>query len=1802
MRKRFLAILLACLMVVGMLPTTALAAGTAANNAVKIELVKDSTTFSGKEVLRVDFYAISGTDTPDNHMIYLKYDANKFAPLAQATGADASSYATNFSTNMSAAFTKNNYKYSDPILGDQASEVMLYTIIKDGSGYICWKVTEPSGTQAFSNYTHISSIFFGLKDGTKFDALPSNIIGYSDPKEDDSITAASSAVQITVNGGGEGNVFDYKKDDGSADTMTVTPTVNAGEGVTLVKPAYSGTVSVPTVTKNKGGAVELTAISISGETVEYGYSETNSAASVTNWQTGTTFNGLTVGSTYYFFARVTETSEHSAKASEGTEVTVNDKETPTISVVPTASTITYGQTLASSTLSGGTASTTGTFAWKTSTTAPTVSDSNVTEYEVVFTPSNTADYATATCKVKLTVNPKTITPTIADISDQEYTGSAIEPTVTVTGDGKTLVKDTDYTVDYSNNTNKGTATVTVKAKSGSNYTFSNVTKNFIIVGKAGKITFADGSYNIPYDGSAVTAGTSSADLIYTYVGDGSVTVKWYADNSGSKGSELSGGAPKDAGIYWIGVSASAGTNYGAVAEVTHSFTITPKSINGATITLGTQKFYNGSAQDVVITSVTVDGKTLTSGTDYDITSGGNATNVTNTTLTIQGKDNYDGTATTTWSLQKATPGEGDFDITTDLTKNYTGSPVAVPAPTSGKVGIGTQRTVYYEGTSGTSYTKSPTAPTNVGTYTVTFDVAGGTNYNAATGLSIGTLTITAKNASDLTVSAPDQTTVVGVGTFNDPVVTFNGTTVEGTYKYAYDSETNKSHAEVVEMLKTKSKDAEVTLTGTFTPNSTNFTGTKTFTLKVTVKDIEFKMGSEAASAANAITELTADTVYGKTWNQRISLKSGIVASVGSETKAGTYTIVPGAGALTDRPDAGTASYTVQFTSTDGTYTNVTVFTGTITVTKKDVTITGLKASDKVYNGNTTATATGTAAISGMVQGDTVTVTAGTAAFADKKVGNGKTVSFTGYTLSGAAAGNYNLTAQPASVTANITAKPVTVTVTATDRDYVSGNRNVVLVAGSVTGAVVGDTVNVDVSGATGTMENEDAGTGKAVTVTGVSLSGADAGNYNLTAQPTGVTVTINKKNYDGSITGNKNVHINQAQTGVTFDMSEKFGVIKGAAVKSASEGTDSDNLIDNVSVDGNVVKFDVASIADAGKTATINVVISCTNFNDITAVLTVKTVDKDEAGVTISGVPAEAKTYGDADLTLTASAATPGANGTWTWETSDSSVLQLTPNGNKVTVKLLKAGKATVTAKYESDTTIGQLTTANIRVEKATITVATKNQSIYVNGTVPDLTSPVKDTHYTVTGLAAGDTLGGTLTMKYQKDGVDATPDATKTGTYDIVISGATAPAGGNYNDVVFTAGTLTISNRPSSGGGGSSSGSSSSTTTVPVSNSKNEVKVTASVSSSTATVQKMDLSKIDPAQGATIDFTGLGKTIESAKLPTSAIKEIGATEGGSMTVKLTAGNVTFDTAALKAVADQAGSQITLALTPAKTSALNASQKEAVGDAPVFDLRLLGGSKAITDFKGGNVTVTLPHTLSEGQNPAGVVVYYLSNDGNPEACNTTYDAKNKLVTFTTTHFSLYFVGYEQPAAEWKNPFTDVAEGAWYYDSIKYVYSNGMMVGTGDTKFSPDTTTTRGMIVTILYRLEGEPAVSGTSSFNDVASGRWYANAVKWAAENEIVGGYGNGNFGPEDPISREQMAAILYRYAAFKGFDITKTADLSKFTDSSKISDWAKFALSWANAEGLINGKGNGILDPLGKATRAEVATILRNFCENVVK
>ena len=186
----------------------------------------------------------------------------------------------------------------------------------------------------------------------------------------------------------------------------------------------------------------------------------------------------------------------------------------------------------------------------------------------------------------------------------------------------------------------------------------------------------------------------------------------------------------------------------------------------------------------------------------------------------------------------------------------------------------------------------------------------------------------------------------------------------------------------------------------------------------------------------------------------------------------------------------------------------------------------------------------------------------------------------------------------------------------------------------------------------------------------------------------------------------------------------------------------------------------------------------------------------------------------------------------------------------------------------------------------------------------------------------------------------------------------------------------------------------------------------------------------------------------------------------------------------------------------------------------------------------------------------------------------------------------------QPAAL---PFNDVSESEWFYEAVKYVYDKGMMNGVSDTSFAPYSNLTRGMIAQVLYNLEGKPAVSG-SAYTDVAADQWYNDAVNWAAQKGIVTGYGDGTFGPMDNITREQMAAILYRYAQYKGYDVSAKGDLTAFTDGNTVSDWAKDAMSWAVGTALFNGKGDGILDPTTTATRAEVAKILMTYCENVAK
>lgn len=376
----------------------------------------------------------------------------------------------------------------------------------------------------------------------------------------------------------------------------------------------------------------------------------------------------------------------------------------------------------------------------------------------------------------------------------------------------------------------------------------------------------------------------------------------------------------------------------------------------------------------------------------------------------------------------------------------------------------------------------------------------------------------------------------------------------------------------------------------------------------------------------------------------------------------------------------------------------------------------------------------------------------------------------------------------------------------------------------------------------------------------------------------------------------------------------------------------------------------------------------------------------------------------------------------------------------------------------------------------------------------------------------------------------------------------------------------------------------------IPASTAKNAVSsaLKSAAESGTAPVVEIALDIIARADGMKVT------------LPTAAIETLSENENAVLAITSDVGDITLDSAALAAVAEQASASVSVSIKPVDVSKLNERQKEAVGDAPVYDISITSGNVAISDLDGGQATVSVPYELADGQDADGIVVYYLDDEGNIHKCETTYDLATKTVSFVTTHFSKYVVGYDAIAA-WVNPFSDVTKSDWFFEDAAYANLAGLMKGTSDTTFAPHGATTRGMIVEILYRLENKPAITGTCPFDDVASGKYYENAVTWAAANKIVDGYGDAKFGPEDPITREQIAAILYRYEQYNGGGFTGAWVFPlNFPDADKVSDWAYEAMCWCTMNGIINGNSDGTLAPQGNAERCQVAAILHRFCENV--
>ena len=259
-----------------------------------------------------------------------------------------------------------------------------------------------------------------------------------------------------------------------------------------------------------------------------------------------------------------------------------------------------------------------------------------------------------------------------------------------------------------------------------------------------------------------------------------------------------------------------------------------------------------------------------------------------------------------------------------------------------------------------------------------------------------------------------------------------------------------------------------------------------------------------------------------------------------------------------------------------------------------------------------------------------------------------------------------------------------------------------------------------------------------------------------------------------------------------------------------------------------------------------------------------------------------------------------------------------------------------------------------------------------------------------------------------------------------------------------------------------------------------------------------------------------------------------------------------------------------------------------------------------SDIKNGDVTVS-PSRASAGST---VTVTVKPDNGYELGTLTVTDNDGDRITLTDKGNGKYTFTMPRGAVTVKATFveetvdtgySDVSASAWYADAVAYVTDNGMMQGNAG-RFMPNDNLDRAMMAQILYNLEDNPAVNGGSAFGDVGSGSWYADAVAWASANSVITGYDNGNYGPNDSITREQMALMLYRYAALKGYDTTQSgAGLAGFADAESVSSWASEAMTWAVNAGVINGKDGNRLDPQGTATRAEVAQVLMNFGQNVM-
>lgn len=1010
------------------------------------------------------------------------------------------------------------------------------------------------------------------------------------------------------------------------------------------------------------------------------------------------------------------------------------------------------------------------------------------------------------------------------------------------------------------------------------------------------------------------------------------------------------------------------------------------------------------------------------------------------------------TASVEYTIKKAIPTATDFTFqapaSSDLTYDGNAKTAAVK-PNTGINGMGAVTVKYFKN-------GAETEPKDAGDYTVKVSVAEGANYNAADDLTVGTLVINKINypgvntaadtvcsgqaTTDKTLTLPTLPAGASYGTpaSSDALITsgsmsINSSTNTLTYSTTY---------------QTDGTEATITIPVTGATNYNDYS----IVVTVTAKDKE--------DAGVSITGALSSKTYG---DANFTVTADKTASDG-----GTWTWTSSDDTILKIVDgANSATATVQVLKASATGATLTVTyesathmgsdSAAITVAPKEVIVSGITASSKPYDGTPNATVNASGAIiTGKETGDNLTVSVSAGSTFDSADVGSRTVILGALTLGGASAGNYKLAASgnQTTATANITVRDLTVKPDSGQRKTFGDADPALTYAYS--GEVSGETPVFD--GALSREAGEDVGQ---YHITKGSLELKDSGtfkaaNYNLVLDTVVVTFEITKGTYTGSApTKTVNILKNYAgvQTG-TLTAADFFTTAPAEAkITAAHPDSTPINMMSLAGKDASgsftyASKTNITAASDESWTVTI----SSKNYTDFTGTLTFKLVDKTDAGVTISSVPAS-KTYGES-FTLTASVTDAGTDtGSWTWTSNDPSVLQVTGTGASATVKALKAGSATISAKYESDTTMGEQTTASITVGKRVITVTADNKSMTVNGTLPTFTVTYGNLP---SGVQAAD-IFGTLAS------ASTTTDGKTTGSFDITVTTPVlkTEAGANYEVGAVTKGTLTVNPRSSSGGGG---GGSVSTYSVTVGKTEN-----GSVSVSPKSASKGDTVTITvtPDKGYVLEtLTVLDKNGKELKLTEKNGKYTFTMPAGKVEVKVTfmddntmlnyfvdvkAGDYFYD--AVKWAAEKGITSGTDATHFGPNAACTRAQ------IVTFLWRTAGSPEP----KGTGSFADVPTDSYYAKAVAWAVENGITGgtgDGkfSPDATCT----REQAVAF------LYRAS-GSPAVSGGSAFNDVAANAYYADAVAWAEKNEITGGIGGGLFGSGNDCTRAQIVTFLYR-------------------------------------------------------------------------------------------------------------------------------------